>query len=460
MKKGKKAAPNSSSGILLLIAALLALTALRIAVATTGSLTEGESFLLVCSSRPAGGYVEGPGGLPLLLALLHPLGLAGFPALRWISPICLLPLSWCVWWIARRLDPHRPVVALWAALAFNLLPPVNSASLVLNGAVLSATALLLALVAGWRAVIAHSGRLSAWGLFGAALVISTQFRQESGLLLPAALLFCFVRGGFGSIPWKGVSAATALLALGWVPAISWNARHDWIQWAGIATPFDSVSVFGNSFSLGLLLILCAVFTPVLVRSAFLTRALRILVLLLALVSLCASAVIFTAPSFLPPGLPDPVGMSGIDTLTTEALTLRTQRPDAKGRQSFLIAQTPGLAAATGSRIRIDYPERPGAPSVFVLESPSMASSYALWPSYAEAVAAAQTDQLYTQEKSASPFLGRNALYLTTESREALPQTITGSFDAIALLKEVPIQRGRKTETVRIYQCESYHPLAL
>ena len=460
MKKGKKASSNSFSGILLLAASLLALTALRIAVATSGSLTEGESFLLVCSSRPAGGYVEGPAGLPLLLALLHPLGLAGFPALRWISPICLLPLSWCVWWVARRLEPHRPVVALWAALAFNLLPPVNSASLVLNGAVLSATAFLLALVAGWRAVIAHSARLSAWGLFGVTLAISTQFRQESGLLLPAALLFCFVRGGFGSIPWKGISAAAALLALGWVPAISWNARHDWIQWAGIAAPFDAVSLSGHAVSLGLTLILCALILPVLVRGAFLSRAFRIVVLLLVLLSLCVSAFILTAPSYLPPGLPDPSGMSGIDTLSSDVMTLRKQRPDAKERPSFVIAQTPGLAAAAGSRIKIDYPERPGSPSVFVLESPSMGSSYALWPSYADAVAAAQTDQLYTQEKSTSPFLGRNALYLTTESREDLPQTVTGSFDAIALLKEVPIQRGGKTETVRIYQCESYHPLAL
>lgn len=460
MKKGKKSTPTSVTGTLLLVAAILALTALRIAIATSGSMTEGEAFLRVCSSHPAGAYAEGPAGIPLLLSLLQLAGLTGLTALRWISPLCLLVLSWCVWWIARRLDPHRPVVALWAALGFNLLPPVNVASLVFNGAVPAASAFLLALVAGWRAVIAPSARLSAWGLFGAALAISTQFRQESGLLLPAAMVLCFIRGGFSSLPWKGILAAVALLALGWVPMIAWNVRHDWIQWAGIAPAFDMVTAWGRHSSLGTVLILCALLTQILVRGAFLSPVIRVGVGIIGLVCLLETVVVFAAPSFLPAGLPDPSGVSGVEGVASELMALRTHRLDPKGRSSILIAQTPGLASLVGSRIRIDYPERPGSPAIFVAESPSMGSSYAVWPSYADAVAAAETDRLYTQEKSASPFLGRSALYLSSESREELPQTITGSFDAVALLKEVPIRRGGRTETLRIYQCESYHPLAL
>ena len=82
MKKGKKPAPTSVTGVLFLIAAVLALTALRIAIATSGGMTEGEAFLLVCGFRPAGAYAEGSAGAPVLLTILHPLGLAGLTALR------------------------------------------------------------------------------------------------------------------------------------------------------------------------------------------------------------------------------------------------------------------------------------------------------------------------------------------------------------------------------------------
>jgi hypothetical protein len=90
----------------------------------------------------------------------------------------------------------------------------------------------------------------------------------------------------------------------------------------------------------------------------------------------------------------------------------------------------------------------------------MNSSYALWHSYPDAVAAGVKDNLYTEEKSVSPFLGRNALYITTERKEELPQTIMGAFNAVALLKEVPITIDAKQQVLRIYQCEGYRTLSL
>ena len=109
---------------------------------------------------------------------------------------------------------------------------------------------------------------------------------------------------------------------------------------------------------------------------------------------------------------------------------------------------------------MEYPERPCSPSVFVTESPSLNSSFALWPSYPDAVAVGAKDNLYTEEKSFSPFLGRNALYITTESKEELPQTITNAFNAVALLKEVPISVNGRQQMIRIYQCEGYRTLSL
>jgi hypothetical protein len=173
-----------------------------------------------------------------------------------------------------------------------------------------------------------------------------------------------------------------------------------------------------------------------------------------------SGVMLVFPSVIPSGLPSPLGVQGIGDLAGELLSLRRGRTDAKGEQSFLIASTPGLAALLGSKITVDYPERPGAPSVFAAESPSLNSSFSLWPSYPDAVAAGVVDALYTEEKSASPFLGRNALYITTETREELPQTITGAFGAVGLLKEVPLTWNGRPVTIRIYQCEDYHTLSL
>ena len=284
--------------------------------------------------------------------------------------------------------------------------------------------------------------------------------MPAGLLLPIAVAFRFVREGMRAFPWRGIVATLGFLALGWIAPLSWNARHDWIGWSGVAAGFDAVTVASRALSLGVLVALCGVATPFLVRLAFVGRIQQICALLLGVAVSLASAFVMMVPSMIPAGFPSPVGITGVGELAETVVAMQRERPDSKGQSSFLIASTPGLAALLGSRVILDYPERPGAPSVFAAESPSMNSSYAFWPSYQDAVAAAAPDNLYTEEKSASPFLGRNALYITTESREELPQTITGAFGAVGLLKEMPITVNGRTQVVRIYQCEDYRTLSL
>ena len=159
-------------------------------------------------------------------------------------------------------------------------------------------------------------------------------------------------------------------------------------------------------------------------------------------------------------LPSPLGVQGMDDLSRAVISLQKGRPDARGQKTFLIAENSDLAALLGAKIPSDYPERPGAPAVFVAESPSLSSSYALWPSYADAVAPGVKDILYTEEKTVSPFLGRNAFYITTELPGDLPQTITGAFGAVGLLQEVPLSWNGNPVMVRIYQCEQYRSLSL
>ena len=452
------------SQTVMLWTAVIALTALRLSVATGGAMTESEAFLSVCATHPAGGYVEGPAGVPLLISFLQLLGGSGLIVLRWIAPISVLLLSWCVWWIGRRVAPHRPAVALWVVLGVNLLPTVNLASLVMDGAMVTASLIVLTIVAGWHAAASKGGGGSstfrAWALFGVALAVTTLFYQPTGWLLPAAVAYCFVRQGFRTIPWRGVTAALGLLALGWVLPLSWNAGHDWIQWSSVATSFDSVQLGSHLLSLGVLVVVTALLVPFLVSLAYRGQGWRWAVLLLALALSGVSALLLVAPTLIPPGFLSPQGVQGVDKLAASVVTLRTARQDAQGEKLFLIASTPGLASLLGERIRIEYPERPGAPSVFVAESPSMNSSYSLWPGYPDAVGAGIKDTLYTQEKTTSPFLGRNALYITTESKEELPQTITGAFGAVGLLQEIVLKINGREVPVRIYQCEDYRTLSL
>ena len=345
--KNSKVIKVTVTQTMMLWAAVLAMTLLRLSVATRGSFTESEAFLSVCASYPAGGYVEGPAGTPLLLALFKVCGGSELFFLRCVSPVAVLILSWCVWWIGRRIAPHRQSLALWSVLGLNLLPSVNLASLVMNGAMITAMTILLAIVAGWSATAGTektSKGLAPWALFGGALALGTQFWQMTGLLLLIAIAFVFVNRGLKAIRWHGILLALFLLILGWVPSLGWNARHDWIQWSSVAHGFDSIQFGALTLSLGLIVTIGGLATPFLVRLASVGMLWRVVVTLLASVAALLSTTILLAPQLLPLRLPSPIGVSGLGELSGEVLALRKDRLDPKGESSFLIASTPGLAA--------------------------------------------------------------------------------------------------------------------
>ncbi len=447
------------------------LAILRLWVSWLGSLEESEAILISCAAHPAGGYVEGPCGMPLLYTLLlwlHSLfsDATLLHSIRWISPISSVLLSYCVWKIARRITARRPAVAFWSVVGVNFLPWVNLASLVADGALVTASILLLAIITGWNAVEPNkeeSGRspLLPWILFGIILALGTLFYYPIGFLLPIAMLLYLRLHGTQHFPWRGVLCAFGLLTLGWIIPISWNARHDWIQWSSVARSFDCYLVYGLNVSLSLWITLSALIVPPLVllaSSGIWWR--RGMIFLLILAGASSVVVLIMPDKIILSGLPSPRGVKEVGELAHEIVALRTQRRDISGKEPILIASTPGLASLLGEKINTGYDELQGAPPVFVAESPSLNSSYSLWPSYADALVPAAKDILYTEEKTVSPFLGRKAFYITTEAANELPQTITGAFNAVGLLKEVPLLKNGKPVTVRIYQCDGYRALAL
>jgi hypothetical protein len=457
----------------MLVVMVVVLTILRLIVANRGSLGEHEALLMACARHPSFGYVEGPCGVPLLTsALLGIKGMIGveiFPLLRCLPPLALLLLSWCLWQIARSMAHRDQGVAFWSVMGLNLLPWVNMASVVMDGSMVTASLILLSVASGLQAMNSGTKRKSnpvkkespmPWILFGLSLGLTTLFYYPVGILLPMALVGGIIVNKKIEIPWSGMTIAFALLLLAWLPPLLWNARHDWIQRSSVAHGFDTYQIGNFELSLSVCIALSSLSLPVLIMLSGWNVWLRRGMLLLLLGAASMSAGILGMPSLLPADYPSPLGVQGVDELAQVSLLLRKERTDSKGREPFLIAGSQGVASLLGDKIHIAYPELPGAPGVFVLESPSLDSSYALWPSYADATALATKDLLYTEEKTVSPFLGGNALYITTESMRELPQAITGAFEAVGLLKEIMLTKNGRPECVRIYQCEHYRSLSL
>ncbi|MFZ4116052.1 MAG: ArnT family glycosyltransferase [Chthoniobacterales bacterium] len=168
----------------------------------------------------------------------------------------------------------------------------------------------------------------------------------------------------------------------------------------------------------------------------------------------------------PWSIPSPRGVEGVQKVALEVLRLRALKTDPSQESSssptppFIIAETPELAALLGAVLSIHYPELEGAPSVFTPESPSFSSQFQLWPHYADAVAAGVVDPLYTEEPKTSPFLGHDAIYITTESEQDLPETISGAFSTVVSVSEATLQRGKRSERLIIYQCNNYQMMSL
>ena len=451
--------------VVLLVGLLLLLTCGRLFFAIHMEMHPAEALFLACAAHPESWYVEGGPGMPLLLAVAHLSGLPwlSFLLLRVIPSLCALVISWAVWRTAVRIAPGRTSVAFWSVASVNVLPAMNFSSVVNDGAMVTVMILLLGVVAGWRAADFRGshGELAAWTVFGVTLAVGTLFWLPCGILLPAVLLLHLALAGWKGFPWRGGTAALGFLILAWAFPLSWSKRHDGLLWDGVASSWSEFSIGAVSVDSGPLLALGVLFVPFAVRLVCTRPFLGYLLPPAFFLCLCGNMVPAFFPRLLPRGIPSPLGVSGLPLLSETVQTLRNQRPDASGGKPFLVASTPGLAALLGPLIAIDDPERPGVPPVFAAESPSLSSSYAFWPGYADAVSSGgRGDPLYTEERWASPFLGRNALYITEESLGDLPQTITGAFGAVALLEEVPVLWQGKPTTLRIFQCEDYQGLSL
>jgi len=144
--------------------------------------------------------------------------------------------AWCAAGLARDVSPH-PRAGLVGAAIYLSMPAflVLGAIMTIDGPYLACWA--AACWAAWRAL--RSGSPGAWGALGLAIGAGFLFKYTILLLVPGiALAWWAARGDRaratqaqplgGRLPAPaGLLIATLIAALGLVPVVLWNSRHDW-----------------------------------------------------------------------------------------------------------------------------------------------------------------------------------------------------------------------------------------
>lgn len=462
---------------------LILLGLLRAWWVVTSEISPQDAYYWMCSQRLSGAFFDGPAGTALLLRSFGD----DLVAARLFWVVMSLLASWAAWLFLRRVLDER--VAGWAVVLLNAVPAFHLASIEVGPGM---PALLLSLAGLVLARVAWEGHRLAWlgsGLFFAAAVV---FRYEA-LLIPIGLL------GAASVsrrhrsdgPWLAGILLLGAAAL-W-PAMAWNASLEWIPVAGgtfrAAWELDPMRILRGVWRLALefsppvLLLVAAGLVLLLRRARLHARAAFLVAVCIPLWVLCglflyagadprsaawlgfvpvagfamASAIasrggraavalaIALAAAYSLAGMPRP-GWGGV---AREVLVASRDLP-AADQGGFFIADEPGLAAVLGYHM----PRSPGAPAVFVPESPALINQFGIWPSYADFIDSQQvTNEYFTEQKGINPYIGRNALYIGTE----LPQTISAAFSEVVPLRSVAAPDGR---SLRIYLCLGYETLPL
>jgi len=479
----------------ILIALLAAVTLLRVIFVFCEDASPNEAYYYLCSERPAAAYFDGPSGTATVVGWAKAGGDFGW---RLTSPLWALAATVACYALGRRLAEET--AAAWAALALNLLPPFNVASVRVGGELPALTFVLLALLCLWSAYNASRVALFRWAAVGLLAAGAVWFSYLAVPVILCAILFVFCSPRHRR-PQDILGAAVAilLLGLGLVPALNWNSEQNWIPVAGgtVRTlwEFGGFAIFRATgqwlmafalLGVGMLIVwwLAAAECRKHQKPRF------IFVVALPCVALAfyfilrgkdATAMFFFAvplllihwPAHLRPFYAVAMVVSLICSIfamvgafsegsgwgAVAAEISRVQREQSKDAQGlFLIAEDAPLASVLGYRLHDTLIPPAGHPPVYVRESPDISNEFALWPTYADFVDSTHiTDEYFTEQKGENPFLGRSALYITREPPDDMPQTIRAAFGSVSPLGK--ITRAGK-DALYIYLCLNYETLPL
>lgn len=491
----------------LVIASLLALTALRVIFVMQNGTDGVDAYLAMCGVRPAVAYYDGPGGVPVSAAA----GMiaADRAALAW--PLFALGATLGIWFVGRPLAGSR--AAAFAAILLNVLPAFNQAATRPDASMPLLALGLLFFGASWRAL--GSGPSAWWLLAGVAAALALLFSYQA-LLLPASLLVVLL----ASHRWRPrlrrpgtwLAFAPLLLTLGLL--LQWNAANGWVHFIGgtwqtathlqpalLPSSFRNAATAASPFVLVALLVAAGhalavvtaapkvkfILVPALMAALLagylaLTGSTAIPVGLLALgysvfllgliparlgplsarsvlAGVMVAAAVWSATALAVSDRPAPLVAPSV---VREIETLKAGLGPLAGSPVLLIAEHAPLASAVAMQLHDRSHALPGHPAVYVVESPAESSQFALWPRYDQFVAGSpplvgEAADPFTEQDGYNPFVGASALFVTTQRQDDLPQAVTAAFAGLRLLAEITTPSG---EILRVFLCSDYQTLPL
>jgi 4-amino-4-deoxy-L-arabinose transferase-like glycosyltransferase len=230
----------SSSNMRLWLAALAALTVLRLILAATIPLAPDEAYYALWAHHLQAGYFDHPPMVALWIAAGTTIAGNDPLGIRLLGPISGALGTMLIWRAGEDFFPHRQAGLMAAAL-------LNATLLVGVGAIIMTpdTPLLFF----WTAAIAALGRLIAtrnqgWWLALGVAAGAALLSKYTGLLLVAAVGIWLLTSveGRASLrtrwPWAGLVLALVIFA----PNIWWNWSHGWVSYlkqGGRETQFDA-----------------------------------------------------------------------------------------------------------------------------------------------------------------------------------------------------------------------------
>lgn len=489
---------------------LLATTGVRWWWNVPRPLSPNEAYLALCGSIPSIAYFDGPGGMPWLVSLgIAIAGPNGFgAALFW--PILAALVSVALYLLTSSLAGKHE--ALTITVLLNLLPVFNQASLHPTTAMPLALAALGTSLGAWLAL--EKKHAAIWLASGFCAALGLLFCYPAWFFLPAITIALLA-----SRRWRG-QLATPAFWLAWIaPAmvfallLRWNELHGWVHfiggtWRTALTPRGSLALptvlsAVEAVSPVVFFALCATwgatfnniqaspkirFLAIPAFTALLATAFTALHgVSLNAVGLAALVLMLPLMAWLPPHIgKTPLRSALTIVIITAALWTAAllPRPDSRafinsdvGRKIenllaahshpampplFLVAENAPTASALALALPRQTPAAPGHPPIYTLESADARSQFDLWPRYDQVVGTPQAPgdapmDPFTEQDGSNPFLGRSALYLTTEKPDELPQAVTAAFTDVEIIGEIPTPDDR---VLRVYLCSDYQTMPL
>lgn len=489
---------------------LTALTLARWYAGFSRPLSADECYLALCGFIPSPAYFDGPGGTPWLVAAgISLVGAGGFGA-TFFWPVMAAMASAGAYFLVGSLVGKKE--GLGIAVFLNLFPVFNEASVSATCAMPLTAAGLATSLCAWHGLEKRSAGW--WAAAGLCAAVGLLFTYTAWFLLPSLTLVLAA-----SHRWRP-RLATAGFWLAWVPPLTvyfalllWNESHGWVHFIGGTWQTAFAVQPGRSWDALMAAAggLGPFAFPVLLVAGFMALArmqvspkLKFLVLpaFVAVLSalyaslrglptatpgLLAAALSLPLLAWLPSrllgastkkilaavflgtaawtALPDSqlASVPLVDSnVGSEVDRLRSDFSGAATDPLFLIAENGPLAAALALALPDPSPAAPGHPPVYTLESAAARSQFDLWPRYdqivegAEPVSAAGPDP-FTEQKGTNPFIGKSALYLTTQPPTDLPQAIAAAFANVQLLGQITAPNGLP---LLVYLCSDYQMMPL